>query len=317
MSPTDVPLWARGVGALLAIVASWWLVHAVAVAGAIGASVGILGIGIVAASVVRGMGADVGLWPSGSYRSRFSPWLVVATAAAFSAPIAASQVGASEVASQWLDRAMWLTVTAGVVAWGMVVALVRQRPFAPWLLLAVGVAVAPYLTLLGHNDAAQLCIVGADPARTCELPLVRALAFFVPACTAAALVSFEFGFRRLVIGRVNQSGALLVALAAGFAAMWVELVGTDLPVTGPESWVLASAALAAGALYVLSGSLLVSSTYTGVTLGAQLSLAAATDGGSTVTSAAPGGVIDMLHLAVGVAFLMLVWRRHGLLGGVK
>ena len=322
MSQRELPLWARGVAAVLMVVASWWLVHTEAVTRAMGSSVGVLGLGVVAASIIRGLGVKLGLWPDAERRERFLPWVVVAVAAGFAVPLALSRPTSSLELLQAVDRGVWLLVVAGVVAWGFSVALVYQRRYLLWFAVAAGAAVLPYLVALVAGEAAQVCLLSAGSEGSelfCDISLLRGGFFLASIHTAGALVTYELGFRRLLIGAADGAGLVIVLGAATVAMGWMALIGPAIPGLHGYGWIFGLGAVCAGSLYVLSQSLLVSALYTGLVPALHLGLLHARDivGETTGTALAFGGLVTWLHLGVAAALSAVVVRRNGVLGGLR
>lgn len=323
MSPRELPIWARAVGAVLIVIGSWWVVHTEGLTDVAGGSVGILAVGVVAVSVIRGLGAPLGVWPEGEFRDRFLPWGVVLTAVGFALAIGMSGIGDSDYADYLIDRGIWVAVIVGVVTWGFAVAFVAQRRFAVWYAVAVGLALGPYVIGgIASGAGAQACMItasGAEGQLFCEISVLNAFAFFVPAAIAGSLVTLEVGFRRLLIGDAGVAGVVLIVVASLVIGIWAWVVGGDIPLLSTHAWVLGISAVAAGCLYALSGSLLVSSVYAGTVLGTHIAFDVARD---RLTPGYPamldmGAGLEWLHLGVGGALLILVWRRSGFLGGVR
>ena len=305
------------------LIGSWWVVHTEGLTDIVGHSIGILAVGVLAASVLRGLGAPIGLWPEGGFRAQFVPWLVVVVAVAFGLAIAFSKIGSAPEARSMIDVGVWAIVISGVLAWGFVVAFVPQRFYALWFVVAVVLASVPYVVGAVASDVgSQACLFGVPdgPAPTwCEISVVRGLLFFVPASIGGALVTYELGFRRLLVGDPETGGVVLVIVAALVAAAWAWMVGADIPGLASAAWIIGATALGAGCLYVLSGSLLVSSVYTGTVVGTHLAfgLAGYTDIPGDPSMLDMGGSLAWLHLGVGVALLIVVGRRRGILGGLR
>ena len=240
MSQRDLPLWARGVAALLLLVASWWLVHADAVRDVAGETIAVLCLGLIAASILRGMHLPLGLWPAGPWRSRFSNTAVVGVALVFGAGVVLSSP--SETLGAQLDPAMFITVVGGVIAWGVAWAMVRQRPYLWWYGTAVGVALVPFLVAVLDGALAAgppICLVVAAPVdqgTPCEAPALRTLVFLVAVVSPAALVTLEMAFRRLLIGQPDQAGLVLVLAAAAVHGGWLAFVAPSTLAIGLSWW---------------------------------------------------------------------------------
>ena len=305
------------------LIGPWWVVHTEGLTAIVGHSIGVMAVGVLAASVIRGIGAPIGLWPEGDFRERFVPWFVVGVAAAFGLAMAFSRIGLAPGAMRLMDIGVWVIVISGVLAWGFVVAFVPQRSYGLWFGIAVVLAVAPYAIGAAASDiGAEACLVAiAEDAtsRSCEISVVRGMLFFVPASIAGALVTYELGFRRLLIGDPETAGVVLVIVSALVATAWAWIVGGDISGLASNAWVLGATALGAGCLYVLSGSLLVSSVYTGSVVGTHLAFGLATrlEFAANPSMLGMRGSLAWLHLGVGVALLVVVGRRRGILGGLR
>ena len=311
----DVPLWARTIGSVLVIVASWWVVHTDGVTAVMGSSIGIVAIGVVAVSIVRGLGAPLGVWPAGDYRRRYLPWAVIVTALVFAVPIGMAGVDEWPAIASLVDGALWLSIIVGVVTWGYIVAVVPQRSFIGWYLAACLLAMVPVVAEVVFGTVQGGCLVGAvDAVEACGVGAVRAALLFVPAWIASALVTVELGFRRLLIGDPTRSGALVVAGAAGVTGLWGWVVGPAIPTVGADALTFGAVALVAGCVFVLSRSLLVSAVFTGTALGTGLSIevtrAQAEALGQSSLLSAPW----IWHATIGGGLLLWVGRHRGWIG---
>jgi len=242
----------------------------------------------------------------------------------FSLAIGFSKIALATEARSLVDVGLWVIVISGVLAWGFVVAFVPQRPYAQWLVGAAVLASAPYAIGAVASDvgnAKQACLFGVPDVagpNSCEISVFRGLLFFVPASIGGALVTYELGFRRLMVGDPGTGGVVLVIVAALVAGAWAWMVGGDIPGFASRAWVLGATAIGAGSLYVLSGSLLVSSVYTGTAVGTHLAfgLAGRIDLEGDLSMLDMGGSLAWLHLGIGVALLIIVGRQRGMLGGL-
>jgi len=310
-------------GAVMLLIGSWWVVHTEGLTAIVGHSIGILAVGVLTASVIRGVGAPIGLWPEGDFRERFIPWSVVAVAVVFSLAIGFSKIAVATEARSLVDVGLWLIVISGVLAWGFVVAFVPQRPYAKWFVGAVVLALAPYaIGAVASDVGSQACLFAVPDVsapNSCEISVFRGFLFFVPTSIGGALVTYELGFRRLLVGDPETGGVVLVIVAALVAGAWAWMVGGDISGLASRAWVLGATALGAGSLYVLSGSLLVSSVYTGTAVGTHLAfgLAGRIDLQGDPSMLDMGGSLAWLHLGIGIALLIVVGRRRGLLGGLR
>ena len=125
MSQHDLPLWARGLAAVLLIIASWWLVETETLRVAVGDSIALLSLCIVTVSILRGMHLPLGLWPEGPWRSQFSKSVVVAVAVFFGICFVLFDPS-SEALVEGIDKGVLVLAVIGVVAWGFSWAFVRQ-----------------------------------------------------------------------------------------------------------------------------------------------------------------------------------------------
>ncbi len=275
MSPSDLPIWARGVAAGLLLFASWWLLSTETLTSTVGSSVGLIGVGVIALSILRGMHLPGRIWPEGPYRRKFSIPAVLAVALVLAALLLLSRLGTSEPLTDFADVGMFVLVLAGTVLLGFGFGMVKQRPYIRWYAIALGLALLPQLIgLLFSAPAAP----PASGARFCLVSLGQSGAFDngLLTCRAAALPSFlflfaigvtskliteEIAFRRLFIGCSGNSGLLTVLAAAVAAAAWY-LILARAGITGTPAALLSGvAAVTAGCLFVLSCSLLVSAAY--------------------------------------------------------
>ena len=302
MSPRDPPLWTRGVAAVLMIVASWWLRETDALRAAVGESVPLLGLAVVSASILRGMHLPLGLWPEGPWRGRFANSVVVGAAVVFGAAVVWLAPDRTLPRTS-IDAGMAALVIAGVVVWGFALGLVRQRGYLIWFGLAVAAAAAP---LVGAVAGGAVWNAGSW----------RSFGFLAAVGTSSSLVSLEFAFRRLMIGQPDRAGLMLVVISALPAAVWALLAAPLLPGFAVSPWIALVAAAGAGCLYVLSGSLLVSSLFTGVLLAGAgaIALAVPADAAGAVTYA---WWFAALHGVVIVALGAVVLRRRGLVAGLR
>ncbi len=327
MLQRDLPLWARGVAVPLLLFASWWLENTESLRAVVGDSIAWLSLGIVAASILRGLGLPLALWPLGPWRKEFLMPVVLVLAVVFGAVIVAARPSPSGDLVARLDRGAFLTIIAGVLVWGFAWALVRQRSFVPWFGLAVGAAVIPVvvaLVVLRLRDGAwsDLCWFsagGSSEESRCEISVVRGFAFLAVTGVATALVTVELAFRRLLLGQSKRVGLALILGAAGVATAWFVLVVAGLSEFPWPLWLSVISSVGAGCFYVLSGSLLVSSLYTALLSGSYQALVY---GDSTLGEVAGamfslGGVLSILSTAIVVALSVLVVRRNGLVRGIR
>jgi hypothetical protein len=312
LSQPDVPLWVRGLAAVLALVASWWLVHTDAIRGLLGNSVAALSLGIVAVFVIRGTHQPLGLWPGRPLRSGFS--MVWAMAAAGSAAgliaLAGSNAAVTETVRRLLSENLGivLLVMVGAVGWALGLGLVRQRRYARWYGLAVISGLTPVVVsrLLGWSALPSGSVAVPSPG-------LYAFLFWVVADTSRMLVTEELAFRRMLIGRPDRAGMIVVLGAAVVSAIWLPLVGPD---ASPIAWQLVhglAVASVAGGLYVLSGSLLVAALYHGVYLALLTSFVVPAGATPALAIQAPVGTV-LVTMAVAVLLVGFGARERGWIG---
>lgn len=313
MSPRDLPLWARGAAAALVLFASWWLVHSPALSTAVGASAGWIGAGVVAAFALRGMHLPLGLWPEGPMRTVFRPGWVIGTSGVFAVLVLLAHPATSPPLASWFDRGAYALVVIGVVGWGFAVAFVEQRPFAAWFIAAGVAALVPAAAALFAGAGTQACWFATDASQVpCVAGVVQAAAFTGAVITAAAFVTSELAFRRLLLGRAAGAGLILVLASAVVAALW-QVVLDPSAVDGMRLAWWAGGGLAAGSLYARSGSLVVSSLYMGLLAAGD----AAVRYGTSVPDQGHDTPMLSVHLAAALVLAALVVRRNGVFAGLR
>lgn len=323
MSQRDLPLWARGLAAALLVIASWWLAETETLRVAVGDSIATLSLGIVTVSILQGMHLPLGLWPEGPWRSRFSKSVVIAVAVTFGLWIVVFDPGPDALTGRF-DKGLFLIVVLGVVAWGFSWAFIRQRDFAPWYAIGLTVALLPVIVgLIGlalrTDESIQLCLWSVQESAdgsVCAAPVWRTLGFMTAIGAATTLVTLELTFRRLLIGDPTHAGLVLVLAAAIPYVLWLLLVAKDVPGFSAPLWLGAVAAVVAGCLYSLSGSLLVSALYSGVVFAGHEALAGA------VPDVVDGSIVFgwefvSLHALGAVTLMSAVHWRRGLLTGLR
>ena len=325
MPQLDLPLWARGVAAILLVIAAWWLLHTETLHGVAGDAIAPLSLGIVAGFILRGMHLPLGLWPNGPWRKEFATHMLLVVALIFGAFTVATRPSSSPELTGILTPGMFVMVVAGVVAWGAALACVEQRGYLQWYVVAAVAGLAPWLVavaglLVGGGESASFCLVsthGGPDAAGCSTTAVDALVFLTAIGVAGALITFELAFRRLLIGHPDHAGLVLVLASAAVAVLWWLAVAPSLSGVTPPWWVLMLGAVGAGSVYVLSGTLLVASVYTGVVMAGYASLIHATPLAAGGTVPVVGWEFVAVHvIAVGVLGYG-VWRRRGLLRGIR
>ena len=309
----DLPLWARAVAAILLVIASWWVLGASAVRNLVGESAAILMLGIVTASSLRGMHVPLGLWSEGPWRSRFSVGIVVAVAVAFAGVMVLADP-ATPVLLEWIDRGVFVLAVAGVVVWGVAWSFVRQRPVAQWYGIAIVAGVVPFLAGIADSMGAAggLCLLAADPVRGCTGGALRVLGFLLPVYAAISLITIDVTFRRLFVGWPDRADPILVTASALLFGIWVAVVGVDVPIVAIPWWAGILGAAAAGALYALSGSLLVASFYTGLLYAAHMALRVVRPGGELTAMTVSGWGYGVALAGAAVVLVGALVQRRGL-----
>lgn len=286
-----------------------------------GDGVALLALGIVAASILRGMHLPLGLWPRGPWRSQFPTTVLVGAAVVFGALVVVFAPEAPLRAQ--LDSALFVTVVVGVLAWGGAWAMVRQRSYVPWYGLAVGLALVPFVVavLAAVAGEGQVCLVvvrSVEQGTPCEAPALPTLVFLTAVLSPALLVTFEIAFRRLLMGQPDHAGLVLVFVAALVHAGWLALVAPTTPAIGVPWWVGGGVAVGAGSLYALSRSLLVSSIYSAVAFASYEALSrAAPMIPGTVGEPVDGWAFRSAAVFVTLGLGAVVVRRCGVLTGTR
>jgi len=322
LSPSDLPLWARGFAGVLLAVASWWLLHADPIRSVVGPSVALIGLAVVAVSLLRGMHLPLGVWPNGPWRERFSGGIIAGVGLVLAALIVISDPVAPEVIDR-IDPGMFAIVIVGTVVWGLSWALVSQRAYLGWYGLATMFAVLPLLvgvmevTVTMGN--AELCMLPSSTTGNAECPVsaFRAFGFMLPVYVTVLLVTVELTFRRLLIGHPSRAGLGLVVLAALVYGAWVAVIAGEVQTISHSWWMGTIGAVGAGSLYVLSESLLVSCWYTALLLAGQDGLSAALPRGTEGAEPAILLAYVVVQAAVVLLLAVLVVRRHGVTAGLR
>ncbi len=295
------------------VATAWFVKESAFVTEHAGESAVRLTVGIAAFSVLLGTKVPVGLWPARLKRERFSwgPALLLGTVGAALIALA-GRGGVAE--GQWAaDRGGVLLVVVGAAFWTAILGVSKFPREKLWLALAIIGGSLPAITSLWLVRIEDPMVVSADGNS-----LVAAVGFFAVAGIASALVTDELAFRRLLVGRTGGVGLMMVALGAFVYGIW----NTFLPA---ESGGLLAAfglgfarGIIAGALYVLSRSLLVSSVFTGLTIagttGVVMALREGGTGAETVADFADGAMTLTFLVAAGMAWLLYRTRGPGGMG---
>ncbi len=323
MSQSDLPLWARGLAGGLLLVASWWLLQADPIRSVVGPSVALIGLTVVAGSLLRGMHLPLGLWPTGPWRDHVSGRAVVGVGLVLAALIVLADPAVPEVIDR-IDAGLFAAVVAGAVVWGIAWAFVSQRAYLGWYGLATMFAVLPLLAgvveLVATRGNLQLCIFAAGAGEEgCAVSGVRTFGFMLPVYVATLLITVELAFRRLLVGNPKQAGLGLVILAAMLYGGWVALVAGEVQSIPHPWWLGLLGAVGAGSLYVLSRSLLVSCWFTAVLLAGQDAISASLPLGLEDGGPASATLLGYVVVLTGGVLLLavLVARRRGVTAGLR
>ncbi len=322
MSQRDLPLWARGVAAALLLFASWWLLKTETLRGLIGDTIAPLSLGVVAAFILRGMHLPIGLWPNGPYRDRFSMGTVVAVAVAFGAAIAAAPLLGGGAPAAQLEVGTAALILVGILVWGFAFAFVQQQAFGPWYGIAAVAALAPWVVaLLGASvrDGAAICLLApgaAGESASCSASAAGTLLYVTATGAAATIVTVELAFRRLLIGHPDRAGLVMVAGAAVVATLWALLMSVGSEMFDLPWWLAALASVAAGSMYVLSGSLQVAALYSAFVYAGYEALRYATVVADVEAAWSPGWEYRVAHAVIAVLLAVAVARRKGVLRGI-
>lgn len=330
MSRNDPPLWVRGAAASLLLFASWWLLATDVLRGSLGDSVGAIGAGIVAFSLLQGMHLRFRLWPEGPWRKEFRKRAMLGVAVVLASLSLMARPSMTDALAQMVDPGTFLLCAVGAVAWGVGIGMVKQRSYLPWYGMAVVLALVPVVAgalaghLVGEGGPGGLCLFavpdqGPEVASAeCGVAVVPAFAFLLGIGLASKLVTEELAFRRLLIGCGRRTGFAWVLGAAVVATAWNGILMLS-GIGGSEVVIIGGlGAVAAGSLYVLSCSLLVSTAFS-ATLAAGLGavqLRFAVPVGGTLRSTESATVQIVALALVAVALSALVLQRHGLVGSL-
>jgi hypothetical protein len=321
LSQHDLPLWARGLALILLLFAAWWLLTTDVLRDTIGDSVGLVGLGVISLSILRGMHLRLGVWPEGPWRNRFVPMSVVVPALVFAALIVLIGRRAPALADQ-VDVGIAALSVAGAVFWGYSVAFVKQRAFLKWFAAAGGLALAPLAAqLISSTGDGGLCLFSTAAegtvavAPTCETAVFTSLAFLFAVGAPAGLVTEELAFRRILIGDTGRAGVVTVlAAAVGVVAWYGLMVWSDVGAGSMVVWGGLGAVIA-GCLYVLSRSLLVSACFNATFMGGFWAIEMSRPNvlaSNSQMAIAPGAAI--IAAIGGLALAYLVYRQNGIVG---
>ncbi len=325
MSQHDPPLWVRAVAAGLLVFATWWLLNTGVLRDFVGDSVAALALLLVAIPVLRGMHLPLRIWPEGPWRREFRPGAVILFALGVAAVLLVGRQGMSEALAESVDVGTFALVAVGAVFWGFGLAMVKQRTFVPWFAIAAALAMLPPLMglLLSWPDATEstasgVCIwsVGSEAgpdgeaAATCGTAFTPAFLVLFAVALTSKLVTEELAFRRLLMGCTHRTGLVWVFGAAVVAAAWYWVLSAS-GIGSTETVVFGGiAAVAAGCVYALSCSLMVSTVFSATLAAGMAALGFAQPAGQTPMSA----VVWTSLATVTVLLSAVVARRNGFRG---
>ncbi len=330
MSRHDLPVWVRAVAAGLLLFASWWLLNTDVLRDVVGDSLGTVGLIIVAIPVLQGMRLPLRLWPEGPWRKAFRIRAVLAVAVGLGAMLLLARLGMTDQLADRVDVGTVALVATGAVCWGFGVAMVRQRSYLRWYGLAFVLALVPVVTGLFLADSSLngeglsgSCLLSVGPPQTdsglarCDAALLPSFAFLLALGIASRLVTEELAFRRLLIGCARRTGLLWVLGAAIVAVLWSVVLATSGVGTSGIVPLVGLTAVAAGCLYVLSCSLMVSTVFSATVMAGfgALVLARPHEADGSLYEQVP--VAIWLPLAVvATGLCIFVARRHGVVGSL-
>lgn len=325
MSLRDPPLWARGVAAGLLLFASWWLLNTESIRVVIGDSIGALCLGVIAASILQGMHLPLGIWPEGPWRKQFSVPAVVGTSVLLAAMILVAKIAVLDAVVSNVDWGTGIIVVTGAVGLGFAAGFVRQRRYLAWYGYALLLGILPFIShvtidlLSANGGAGPLCYFSVPENEIdCNLALVPSLVFLTSINVAGKLVTEEIAFRRLLIGVAVRSGLLSVILSCVVAFCWYQLLSYS--GIGDAGTVILGTlgALSAGAIYVLSRSLVVSALFSAVYAASHASLSiAATSLDAPFDTDARSIAFWGTTFGLSVVLATLVARKNGFFGNLK
>jgi hypothetical protein len=323
LSQSDPPLWIRVVAAGLLLFASWWLLKTDVLRDVIGESVGAVGLVIVAIPVLRGLHMPLRIWPEGPWRRSFKASFVVACAGALAAVLLLTRPVMTDALADRADVGTFVLVAAGTVFLGFGLAMVRQASYLPWYGLAGLLALAPALVsvLLGAltptaDGSVSGCFLAAAPG--CAAAGLPAFCFLLALGVPSKLVTEELAFRRLLIGCGRRTGLVWVLGAALAAAAWYGILAAS--GVGSVALVILGGlgGVAAGCLYVLSCSLVVSTVFSAVLAAGYAALMLARQ--APADTSAPVQMLPTSWIVVlALVALMLavsVAKKNGLIGSL-
>ncbi len=323
MSQRNMPLWSRGLALILLLFAAWWLLATDVLRDTIGDSVGLLGLGVISVSILRGMHLRLGIWPEGPWRKKFASAMVLVPAVVLAALILLFGNGAAPALLGGVDAGTAVLAVVGAVFWGYSIAFVKQRPFLEWFGLAAALALVPLLVqLISSVGSGGFCVLtstveGAEGSATgCQAALLPSFAFMFAVGAPVMLVTEELAFRRIMIGESGEAGIVPILAAAAAVVAWMGLMAMTGVGAGPLVLWGGLGAIIAGSLYVLSRSLLVSACFNAAFIGGywavHLSRRLSGSDPSSMVGVAPGAAVTAA--AAGLMLGYFVYRRNGVVG---
>lgn len=260
MSSSELPLWQRIILAAMLIAAAWFFKEADFLANA-GASAVQLVAGLAAVSMCLGGDVPLGLWPARFKRDSFA-WGSALLLAIVGALVVAFFGRGGLVAGEWAqDKGGIVALVFGGAVWSAALGASKMPPHRRWLAIAAIGGILPGIGGILWVRSVDWMALSVD-----GYTLVASVGFFLVAKTALVLVADELAFRRVLVGRTGGAGLLMVLVGAFVYGIWA----TFLPEAGPNLLAVFlsgfARGVAAGSLYVLSRSLLISSVFTGFSL---------------------------------------------------
>lgn len=307
LSPRDLPLWARGAAVLLLWIAAWYVPRSESLAATVGFSSLEVGAGVVAVSLLLGMRLPLDLWPQQPERAGFSlPFAIVFATVMGGVIVLARSSGIPTVLAE-TDRGLLVVIVAGGTAWALAGGRIQQRIYLRWYGIAAAVAILP---LIARMVAVALHPMGWPTIHW--MTFIQVAGFFFVVGSAAALVTQELAFRRILIGQAGDAGLAVVLISAVAFGVWHATVPD--PVGGLLTVVLNGTlhGVVLGSLYSLSRSLLVPAVYHGASTAGMRAFDLGSEG------AIPNGspiIVGMVMTGVVAAILAYqVMRRSGFMG---
>ncbi len=306
LSPRDLPLWARGAAVLLLWIAAWYVPRSESLADTVGFSSLEVSAGVVAVSLLLGMRLPLDLWPQQPERAGFSLPFAIVFATVMGGVIVLARFSEVPVLDG-TDRGLLVAIVAGGTAWALAGGRIQQRIYLRWYGIAAAVATLP---LIARMVAVALHPMGWPTIHW--MTFFQVAAFFFVAGSAAALVTQELAFRRILIGQAGDAGLAVVLISAVAFGVWHATVPD--PVGGLLTVVLNGTlhGVVLGSLYSLSRSLLVPAVYHGASTAGMRAFDLGSEG------AMPNGspiIVGMVMTGVVAAILAYqVMRRSGFMG---